>query len=161
MSFNHIITGLLATGGGDRHPWSTSCQFKTLHICHTHLSLSCVDPGERPRHETASPREQTDRTWRDRCLFHHIISSCFHCLRVTSEKFAYKAITRSVLCHETISSMALRRKINRTSSSVGIYRATRYRHPVMREGFCKQGTRALQEQKGKQNPTFIKLRWLH
>lgn len=149
MSFNHIITGLLATGGIGVTP-----------LPHTPFSLMCR-PGRTstPRdHEPTSPREQTDQTWRDRCLFHHIISSCFHCLRVTSVKFAYKAITRSVLCHETISSMALRRKINRTSSSVGIYRATRYRHPVMREGFCKQGTRALQEQKGKQNPTFIKLR---
>lgn len=152
MSFNHIITGLLATGGDRGHPTAT-------HTFLSHVSTRENVHAARPRaHEPTSPREQTDRTWRDRCLFHHIISSCFHCLRVTSEKFAYKAITRSVLCHETISSMVLRRKINRTSSSVGIYRATRYRHPVMREGFCKQGTRALQEQKGKQNPTFIKLR---
>ncbi len=68
-------------------------------------------------------------------LPHHFLH--FHPLWVTSVKFAYKAITWLVLCHVIISFILLIQKKNMTST-VGIYRATRYQHPVIRAGFINK-----------------------
>lgn len=134
--------------------------YNPAHLPHTPSSLICrlffffFFTGEHPLHQAdlfvkhGSCRPKTAanvsrRTSPGEIIFishasllpHHFLH--FHPLWVTSVRFAYKAITWSVLYHVIISSILLIQKKNMTSI-VGIYRATRYQHPVMRAGFINK-----------------------